>query len=63
MQISNGHELLITELILENVLDDLDPEEIVALLSIFVFEEKSQSPPTLTDRMEKVRLFQCHEII
>lgn len=42
-----------TELILENVLADYEPDEIVALLSAFVFEEKTENAPTLTPRLEK----------
>lgn len=42
-----------TELILENVLADFDPEQIVALLSAFVFQEKTECEPTLTAHLEK----------
>ena len=42
-----------TELILENVLAEYEPEEIVALLSAFVFQEKTENVPTLTPRLEK----------
>jgi antiviral helicase SKI2 len=44
---------VLTELILENVLADYEPEEIVALLSAFVFQEKTESKPTLTSRLEQ----------
>ena len=33
------HEVILTELIFQNVLDEYDPQEIVALLSCFVFEQ------------------------
>lgn len=46
---------MLTELILENVLADFEPEEIVALLSAFVFQEKTDFEPTLTGRLEKGR--------
>ena len=46
-------ELVLTELILENVLAEYEPEEIVALLSAFVFQEKTDNAPTLTPRLEK----------
>ena len=44
-----------TELILENVLADYEPEEIAALLSAFVFQDKTDVKPTLTPRLEKGR--------
>ena len=46
---------MLTELILENVLADFEPEEIVALLSAFVFQEKTDVEPTLTSSLEKGR--------
>jgi antiviral helicase SKI2 len=45
---------VLTELILENVLAEYAPEEIVALLSAFVFAEKTDVAPTLTPALEKV---------
>lgn len=42
-----------TELILENVLAEYEPEEIVALLSAFVFQEKTEVEPTLTASLER----------
>ena len=44
-----------TELVLENVLADFEPEEIVALLSAFVFQEKTDVEPTLTSSLVKGR--------
>ncbi|OJJ81640.1 SKI complex RNA helicase subunit SKI2 [Aspergillus glaucus CBS 516.65] len=52
-EIHSADELVLTELILENVLADYEPEEIVALLSAFVFQEKTEHVPTLTPRLEK----------
>jgi antiviral helicase SKI2 len=46
---------VLTELILENVLADYEPEEIVALLSAFVFQEKTDVEPTLTSKLERGR--------
>ncbi len=40
-----------TELILENVLADYTPEETVALLSIFVFVEKTDSQPVYSEKL------------
>jgi antiviral helicase SKI2 len=44
---------VLTELVLENVLADYEPEEIVALLSSFVFQEKTDTVPTLTAKLER----------
>ncbi|OJJ46626.1 hypothetical protein ASPZODRAFT_152081 [Penicilliopsis zonata CBS 506.65] len=52
-EIHSADELVLTELILENVLAEFEPEEIVALLSAFVFQEKTENVPTLTPRLEK----------
>ncbi|KAF2280159.1 antiviral helicase [Westerdykella ornata] len=51
-EIHSADELVLTELILENVLAEYEPEEIVALLSAFVFQEKTEVEPTLTKRLE-----------
>lgn len=48
---------MLTELILENVLAEFEPEEIVALLSAFVFQEKTDHSPTLTSNLERVKFF------
>ena len=50
-EIHSGDELVLTELILENVLRDYEPAEIAALLSSFVFQEKTELQPTLTDKL------------
>ncbi len=55
VQIHSADELVLTELILENVLADFEPAEIVALLSAFVFQEKTDVSPTLTPSLEKGR--------
>ncbi|QIW95136.1 hypothetical protein AMS68_000654 [Peltaster fructicola] len=51
-EIHSADELVLTELVLENVLADYEPEEIVALLSCFVFQEKTESSPDLTPALE-----------
>lgn len=43
---------MLTELILENALGGYEPEEAVALLSCFVFQEKTGAEPTLSDRLQ-----------
>jgi hypothetical protein len=52
-QIHSADELVLTELVLENVLADYTPEEIVALLSAFVFQEKTDTESTLTASLER----------
>jgi len=47
------HEVMITELLINNVLTDLDPQEVVAILSCFIFEMKNASPPTLTENLKQ----------
>jgi len=47
------NELILTELILDNTLGEFEPEEIVALLSAFVFEEKTDTEPQITPRLEE----------
>ncbi|KAI9786749.1 MAG: hypothetical protein M1816_007820 [Peltula sp. TS41687] len=56
-EIHSADELVLTELILENALADFEPEEIVALLSAFVFQEKTEHSPTLTTNLERVPRF------
>ncbi|KAL9042585.1 MAG: hypothetical protein Q9214_003733, partial [Letrouitia sp. 1 TL-2023] len=53
--IHSADELVLTELILENVIATFEPEEIVALLSAFVFQETTDVEPTLTSSLEKGR--------
>ncbi|KAF2717062.1 antiviral helicase [Polychaeton citri CBS 116435] len=52
-EIHSADELVLTELVLENVLADFEPEEIVALLSSFVFQERTDSTPNLTPGLER----------
>jgi len=52
VQIHSADELILTELILENVLSPYTPEEIVALLSSFVFQEKTDVIPQLTPTLQ-----------
>jgi antiviral helicase SKI2 len=57
IQINSVNELILTELILDNTLGDFEPEEIVALLSAFVFEEKTDTEPQISTRLEEVYPF------
>ncbi|GAA5985422.1 hypothetical protein JCM11641_000152 [Rhodosporidiobolus odoratus] len=52
-EINSANELILTELILDNVFAAYEPEEIVALLSGFIFQEKTESEPLLTPRLEE----------
>lgn len=56
-EINSGWELVLTELILDNFLGDFEPEEIVALLSCFVYEGrlKEEEPVPMTPRLEQGR--------
>lgn len=50
-EINSAHELILTELILDNILADYTPEEAVALLSVFVFVEKTDSQPNIAPKL------------
>lgn len=54
-EVNSGWELIITELVLDNFLGDFEPEEIVALLSCFVYEGKTneEEDPCITPRLDK----------
>ncbi|KAI0975881.1 DSHCT domain-containing protein [Xylaria arbuscula] len=52
-EIHSADELVLTELILDNVLADYEPAEIAALLSAFVFQDKTESVPNLTGNLER----------
>ncbi|KAH7308686.1 NUC185 domain-containing protein [Stachybotrys elegans] len=54
-EVHSGDELVLTELILDNVLADFEPAEIAALLSSFVFQEKTLMEPSLTGNLERGR--------
>jgi len=45
----------LTELILENTLANYEPEEVVALLSCFVFQEKTEVEPVIPHKLEEGR--------
>ncbi|KIM88714.1 hypothetical protein PILCRDRAFT_2912 [Piloderma croceum F 1598] len=54
-EINSTNELVLTELILENTLANYDPEEVVALLSCFVFQEKTDIEPIIPPKLEQGR--------
>jgi antiviral helicase SKI2 len=51
-EISTCDEIVATELVFENALTELDPAEIVALLSCMVFQEKRCVEPKLTPTLQ-----------
>lgn len=55
----SADELLLTEMIFNNVFNDLNPAQCNALLSCLVFQEKSNEMPKLTeDLMQPLRMMQ-----
>lgn len=47
-EISTGDELMLSELLFNGFFNKLTPEQVAAVLSVFVFEEKSKETPALT---------------
>ncbi|KAF9270829.1 ATP-dependent RNA helicase [Marasmius fiardii PR-910] len=54
-EINSANELILTELILENTLANYEPEEVVALLSCFVFQEKTDVEPDIPPKLKQGR--------
>lgn len=54
------NELMITELVLRNILTDLQPAEIAALLSSLVFQAKTEVEPKMIETLKKVRLLELN---
>lgn len=54
-EMNSGEELICTECLFENQLDDLEPEEAVALMSAFVFQQKNTSEPSLIPKLSKAK--------
>ena len=48
-----SNELIVTELVFNNQLTERPPEEIAALLSCLVFQQRNCSAPELTDSLAK----------
>lgn len=51
-EISTGDELLLTEMIFNGVFNELSPEQCAALLSCFVFDEKSEQQTKLKQELQ-----------
>ncbi|XP_057953252.1 DExH-box ATP-dependent RNA helicase DExH11 [Malania oleifera] len=54
-EMNSGEELICTECLFENQLDDLEPEEAVAIMSALVFQQKNASEPSLTPKLSEAR--------
>lgn len=47
-EISTGDELMLSELLFNGFFNNLSPEQVASVLSVFVFEEKTKEGATLT---------------
>uniref|UniRef100_A0A0A9G7G1 Helicase, putative n=1 Tax=Arundo donax TaxID=35708 RepID=A0A0A9G7G1_ARUDO len=56
-EMNSGEELISTECLFENQLDDLEPEEAVAIMSafVFVFQQRNTSEPSLTPKLAEAK--------
>ncbi|KZF25744.1 putative ATP dependent RNA helicase [Xylona heveae TC161] len=52
-EISTGDELMLSELLFNRFFNELTPEQCAAVLSCFIFEEKSNETPTLREELAK----------
>lgn len=52
-EISTGDELVLSELLFNRFFNEMTPEQTAAVLSVFIFEEKSKEPPVLKEEMAK----------
>uniref|UniRef100_A0A674BG38 SKI2 subunit of superkiller complex n=1 Tax=Salmo trutta TaxID=8032 RepID=A0A674BG38_SALTR len=58
----SSHELLLTELLFENALSPLAPEESAALLSCLVFQQKTQVEPHITNTLKEESLIESQSL-
>lgn len=61
-EMNSGEELICTECLFENQFDDLEPEEAVAIMSAFVFQQQNTSEPTLTPKLAQAKKRSCLNI-
>ncbi|CAJ1960297.1 unnamed protein product [Sphenostylis stenocarpa] len=54
-EMNSGEELICTECLFENQMDELEPEEAVAIMSAFVFQQKNTSEPSLTPKLAEAK--------
>lgn len=52
-EISTGDELVLSELLFNRFFNELSPEQCAAVLSAFIFEEKSDESPALSEELAK----------
>ncbi|GAB2263267.1 hypothetical protein Droror1_Dr00004264 [Drosera rotundifolia] len=52
-EMNSGEELICTEWLFENQMDELEPEEAAALMSAFVFQQRNASEPSLTPKLSR----------
>ncbi|CAE7133652.1 unnamed protein product, partial [Rhizoctonia solani] len=51
-EINSVNELILTEVILDNMFASYEPEEVVALLSSFLFQDKTEAQPKIPDKLK-----------
>ncbi|KAI3450303.1 hypothetical protein Pfo_006968 [Paulownia fortunei] len=54
-EMNSGDELICTECLFENQLNDLEPEEAVAIMSAFVFQQQNTSETSLTPKLSQAK--------
>jgi hypothetical protein len=54
-EMNSGEELISTECLFENQLEELEPEEAVAIMSAFVFQQRNASEPSLTPKLAEAK--------
>ncbi|KAG7564740.1 ATP-dependent RNA helicase Ski2 C-terminal [Arabidopsis suecica] len=54
-EMNSGEELICTVCLFENQFEELEPEEAVAIMSAFVFQQKNTSAPSLTSKLAKAK--------
>lgn len=52
-EISTGDELMLSELLFNRFFNELSPEQIAAVMSCFVFEERTNNPPALKRELDE----------
>ncbi|KAJ0248349.1 DExH-box ATP-dependent RNA helicase DExH11 [Hirschfeldia incana] len=54
-EMNSGEELICTVCLFENQFEELEPEEAVAIMSAFVFQQKNTSAPSFTPKLAKAK--------
>lgn len=54
-EINSGDEIVGTEMVFCGILNNLEPEEAVSLLSALVFQEKSECEPSLPSKLQEAK--------